>query len=556
MPRFACTRSALALSAFLLATGCRQTTAVTDYTLGPALDGPRQRGGHVIFVREEDPDFLDPALSYGTYTAPLIEGVFRTLLEYADVPGLAGTRLEPELARSLPDVREGGRLYAFALRPDAKFGAPLHRHITAADVKYSIERLFQVGSPGCNFYRGIVGVDRVLAGKAKTIPGIVARGDSLYFRLVEPDPIFTSVLTLPFTAPVPREVTEQHPNDFSQHTVATGPFQIAEFTPRRRVLLVRNPDYCGQPAWLDTFEMRLGVSTVTSVALIRRGLVDGGFFEVPAGEFARLGSDSVWKHQLLIADGINTDYLFMNVRIPPFDDVRVRQAVNWALDRRALMKVYSGKAIPAGEFLPPSIPGYRPLGAYQGPDTARARALLRAAGHPNGISVRLYAYSTEPFGRMMTLVQQQLAAAGIHAELDLGEAAGYTSMAEVVSNHIAFGLYGWYADYVDASNFFDTLLNGHRIQPIHNINLSLFDDARTNAMIEQAMRTADDSTRFRMWGDVDRRVMDLAPVAPLLHLQESRLYSPRLGGWYRHVSRLFKIESLYIKPKSAAPGPA
>jgi len=277
---------------------------------------------------------------------------------------------------------------------------------------------------------------------------------------------------------------------------------------------------------------------------------------VPAGEFARLGSDSVWKHQLLIADGINTDYLFMNVRIPPFDDVRVRQAVNWALDRRALMKVYSGKAIPAGEFLPPSIPGYRPLGAYQGPDTARARALLRAAGHPNGISVRLYAYSTEPFGRMMTLVQQQLAAAGIHAELDLGEAAGYTSMAEVVSNHIAFGLYGWYADYVDASNFFDTLLNGHRIQPIHNINLSLFDDARTNAMIEQAMRTADDSTRFRMWGDVDRRVMDLAPVAPLLHLQESRLYSPRLGGWYRHVSRLFKIESLYIKPKSAAPGPA
>jgi ABC-type transport system substrate-binding protein len=199
------------------------------------------------------------------------------------------------------------------------------------------------------------------------------------------------------------------------------------------------------------------------------------------------------------------------------------------------------------------MPGYTELGAYQGPDTARARALLRAAGYPNGISTKLYGYSTEPYSRVLTLVQHQLADAGIHADLDIGEAAGYTSMAEVVSNHIAFGLYGWYADYLDASNFFDTLLNGKRIQPIHNINLSLFDDAPTNAMIERAMQTADDSTRFRMWSAVDRRVMALAPVAPMLHLQESRVYHPRLGGWYRHVTRLFKIESLYLKKPGAAP---
>ncbi len=539
----------LAVAAILAS--CREGPNPRAYAPGPALDGPRQRGGHAVFVREDDPDFLDPALSYGTYTAPVILGVFRTLLEYADSTGLPGTRLVPELAQSLPDVREDGRLYCFKIRPDARFSAPVRRHVTAADFKYSMERLFKVGSPGINFYRNIVGVQTVLEGRDTLVQGIVAHGDSLYFRLLHPDPVFTSVLTLPFTAPVPREIASQHPNDFSQHTVSTGPFMVAEFTPRRRVILVRNPDYFGTPAWLDTFELRLGVSALNGVGLIRRGLADGGFFELPAGEFARLRGDPWWHNQVMLADGINTEYLFMNTRIKPFDDVRVRQAVNWAIDRRAIAKAYSGKGVPAGEFMPPSMPGFVALGRYQGPDTAKARALLRAAGYPNGIQATLYGWTVEPSPRMLALLQQELDQAGIHTRLDIGEAAGYTSMAENVSNHIAFGMYSWYADYLDPSNFFDTLLNGHRIQPIHNNNLSLYDDPLTNELIDRAMATADDSTRIHLWQRVDRRVMDMAPIAPTLHLQESRFFGPRLGGWYRHVTRLLKIEDLYIKRPAA-----
>src|SRR5438552_1259418 len=431
---------ALALAPLLMLLGCARTAVLPAYPPGPELEQPKHRGGHAVFVREEDPDFLDPALSYGTYTGPVIETVFRTLLDYANTPGMAGTRLVPELAQSLPDVREGGTLYCFRVRRDARFSAPLRRHITAADFKYAMERLYKVGSPGCNFYRGIVGVRRVLAGQDSVIPGIIARGDSLYFRLERPDPIFTSVLALPFTAPVPREVIERHPNDFSQHTVATGPFMITEFVPRRRVVLVRNPNYCGEPAWLDTLDPRLGVS-------------------------------------------------------PPTAGARIRQ----------------------------------------------------------GVDVTLYGWTVEPGPRELALVQQQLTDVGIRVRLDLGETAGYTSMAENVSNHVAFGIYGWYADYVDASNFFDPLLNGHRIQAIHNINLSLFGDSKTNEMIERAMATPDDSARIALYRKIDRRVMDLAPVAPMIHLYESRLYSPRLGGWYRHVTRLIKLEQLYLKSAPREP---
>jgi peptide/nickel transport system substrate-binding protein len=133
--------------------------------------GPRLRARRIRHT--------EPALSYGTYGA-IIEGVYRGLLEYADAPGPAGAELQPELAETLPDVREGGTLYAFKIRASARFGSPLHRRITAADFKYAIERLFRVNSPGLDFYTSIVGADRVREGQDSALAGVIARGDSLY----------------------------------------------------------------------------------------------------------------------------------------------------------------------------------------------------------------------------------------------------------------------------------------------------------------------------------------------------------------------------------------
>jgi len=545
--RCACVLGLLAATA-----SCHPQRPAVTFTPGPAGGEPR-RGGHVVFLREEDPDFLDPALSYGAYTEPILYAVFHTLLDYIGTPGPAGAALAPDLAESMPDVRESGRLFAFKVRADARFDAPVGRHITAGDFKYSIERLFRVGSPGANFYRDIVGAAEVLAGRDSTLPGVIARGDSLYVRLTRPDPIFLLAFSMNFTSPVPREIAERYPTSFSQHTVSTGPFRVAEYTPRRRVLLVRNPNYCGTPAWLDTFELRLGVSPTNSVAMIRRGLADGGIFEVPASEYARLRSDSLWSHQLDVADGLNTYYLFLDVRQKPFRDARVRQAISWAIDRRAIVKCWSGKAEVAGEFLPPGMPGAVPLGRYLGPDTARAKRLLREAGYPDGFETTLYGWTTEPGPRELALVQEQLSLVGIRARLDLGEATGYTSLAGDTANHIPFGIYGWFADYPDPSNFFDPLLNGKRIIPIHNNNLGCYDDPALNQLIERAMRTADDSTRVAMWRRADRMVMDAAGVVPMIHALDSRLYHPRVGGWYRHITRILRIQDLYIK--DPAPGP-
>jgi ABC-type transport system substrate-binding protein len=293
--------------------------------------------------------------------------------------------------------------------------------------------------------------------------------------------------------------------------------------------------------------VRFGVTSANAVALIRRGLADGGFFEVPPAEFARLAHDPVWSRQIDVADGLNTEYLWFNVHERPFDDVRVRQAVAWALDRRAILKVYAGKGTVAGEFLPLGMPGAVALHRYLGPDRARARALLRAAGYPDGFSTTLYGWTVEPGPRELTIVQEQLAEVGIRARLDLGETAGYTALAGDTTRHVPFGIYGWYADYVDPSNFFDPLLNGHRIIPQFNNNLSLYDRPAINAAIERAMVTADDSARIALYRDLDRRIMDDVPVVPMIHLLESRLYGLRVGGWYRHITRGLKLEDLYLK---------
>jgi len=547
------------LSPFLLAAllaGCSRSTDIrlASYTPGPT--GTPQRGGKIVIVREEDPDYLDPAMSYGTYTAPIIEAVFRTLLEYDDAPGAAGARLHPEIAETMPDLRENGTLYCFKIRRDARFDAPVNRHVTAGDFKFAIERLFKMGSPGIPFYGGVVGADRVIAGKDSVLPGVIARGDSLYIRLVKPDPTFLEELSMSFSAPVPPEIVKRYPNEFSQHTVSTGPYRFAKFVPRHVVLMVRNPNYFGPPPFADTIEERLGVSTNNGCALIRRGQADGGIFEVPPGDFARMSVDSVWKHQLQIADGLNTEYLFMNVREKPFTDVRVRQAVCWALDREALVKVYSGKATPAGEFLPPSMPGCVTMGRYMPRNVALAKQLLAEAGYPNGFKTKLYGWTIEPGPREMEVVQQQLADVGIDAELDLSETVSYTAMAQDTSNHVAFGLYSWFADYVDPSDFLEVLFSGRRITPTQNENLSLLDDPTNNAMIDRALAETDPAKRAALWNQADAHLMDIAPVALTVHQLESRMWGPRVGGWYRHITRILKLEALYVKQPLPPPAMA
>jgi peptide/nickel transport system substrate-binding protein len=150
-----------------------------------------------------------------------------------------------------------------------------------------------------------------------------------------------------------------------------------------------------------------------------------------------------------------------------------------------------------------------------------------------------------------SIIQQNLADVGIRVRLELSEAAGYTAFAGDTSNRVPIGIYGWYADYPDPSNFFGPLIDGRRLTPIQNNNLSMFQDPSIDAGIDEAMATVDPEERGRRWQRLDERVMEAAPLAPTIHSMETRLFSPRIGGWYHHITRLLKIDRLYLKEPPA-----
>ena len=196
------------------------------------------------------------------------------------------------------------------------------------------------------------------------------------------------------------------------------------------------------------------------------------------------------------------------------------------------------------------MPGAQALERYLDRDVARAAACSARPVTRSGFSTKLYGWTTEPGpardgdraaaarGRRASTSSSTCPRPRLHVD-----GAGHQPPHSVRHLRLVRGLRR-------PSNFFDTLLNGRRITERFNNDLSLFDDADVNDLIERAMATRDDSTRTRIWQEVDRQVMDRAPVVPMIHIYESRLYSPRLGGWYRHVTRILKLESLYLKSRA------
>ncbi len=538
--------------ALWLCSGCGSNgPSPSSYPPGPESGKPLH-GGKLIFLRETDPDYLDPGLAYTILGAPLVQACGRTLLGYPRRPGPDMNHLEPDMAQSMPAVLEGGRVYALKVRSDERFGAPVLRHVTAADFKYAIERLFRVDSPGLSFFMNIEGASDFQLHKAKEIRGLVARGDSLYIRLDSPRPALLYALAMNFAIPVPPEVGEKHAQDYSQHIVSTGPFNLAEYSPRRRVVFVRNP-VCRVQPFADTVEVRLGVTAENAVAQIRKGQADGGFFELPASEYARLRRDPQEHDQVQVADDLSVYYLALNMRIKPFNDLRVRQAAAWAMDRRALVKVWCGKGDVAYEVLPDGIPGYAPGELYHVPDLPKARELLRQAGYPGGVDVTLYARNEEPDPRTAEVFQAQLAEAGFRVKIEIIDGASFYAEVGRPSNNFQLMLGSWIMDFPEGSDFMDVLLNGERITDQHNNNLSLYDNKAVNAAIDRNLAEADMPKRAAEWARIDKAVMRDCAVVPYLHARNTRYYARRLGGYFYHPIRVLYLDRVYIKePRAAA----
>jgi peptide/nickel transport system substrate-binding protein len=280
--------------------------------------------------------------------------------------------------------------------------------------------------------------------------------------------------------------------------------------------------------------------------MLERGELDQGF-PSPA-QAIRFKRDQQLCSWLTRVDAVDTDYLFMNTEMKPFDDVRVRRAVNYAINRERLPKLAGGFATVAHGVVPPAMPWSNPDLPHYEFDPEKARALLREAGYPDGFKTELWCQADAPiFMRMAEGIQQDLRQIGIQAELKPANSAAYWEKAGT-RHEVPCGLMGWVQDYPDPSDFLDVGLNGERITDTECNNFAFYNNLEVNRCLDAAVKSMNPDERTRLFRQAENLVMQDAPWAPLIHEQYPVLYHPRVHGTEPHPVWLYRYERMWLDP--------
>lgn len=462
-------------------------------------------------------DYLDPGLAYTVQGWSIMLPVHLGLLTYKMVNGPDGATLIPALAEDLPEISDDGLTYTFTLREiNYSDGTP----VKASDFKNTIKRLFLIDSPGVGFFTGIVGADKFAETKKGDISGIVVDDDArtIEIKLSKPQGDFLYVLATMFASVVPSNTPAK---DQSTATIpSTGPYMIESYTPNRIVTVVRNPEWEGIDEIPDGNPDKITLNVIEEDSAALQSVIDGendyNFHPIPVD---RLGEvQSQYGEQLKLYTPANTYYFFMNTRLKPFDKLEVRQAVNHAVDRDAVVRLYGGLASPTENVLPPTYQQYEKISMYPH-DLEKAKQLVQQSGYA-GMNVTVWTNSRETLqkpGEYLTDVLNQI---GFKAKLKVIDPSVYFTTIGNQRTKAQAGVANWFQDYPHPLNWFDVLLNGNRITEEHNNNYSNANVAEINDEIEALKKEPEitDEVNGR-WKEVDRMVLENALWAPVVNRQ-------------------------------------
>ncbi|CAN7309095.1 ABC transporter substrate-binding protein [Aminobacter sp. LjRoot7] len=517
--------STVAASALLLALGMASATAQET------LDPKAKQGGAITITYKDDVATLDPAIGYDWQNWSMIKSLFDGLMDYE--PGT--TTLRPELAESY-EISPDGKTFTFKLRKGVKFHNG--REMTAEDVKYSLDRVTnpKTQSPGAGFFASINGYDDVAGGKSESLAGVtVVDPSTVKIELSRPDATFLHVMAINFSHVVPKEEVEKYGADFGKHPVGTGAYKMAEWTLGQRLVFERNADYWhkGLP-YIDKITFEIGQEPIVALLRLQNGEVDVPGDGIPPAKFQEVMADPAQKARVVEGGQLQTGYVTMNTQMAPFDNVKVRQAVNMAINKDRIVKLINNRAVPANQPLPPSMPGYDKAFTGYAFDVDKAKALLGEAGHPDGFETELFVMNTDPNPRIAQAIQQDLSAIGIKASIqslaqaNVIAAGGEKNGAPMIWS----GGMAWIADFPDPSNFYGPILGcGGAVQGGWNwawyCNKDLDEKA---AAADSIVDPAKAEERAKLWGEIYAKIMADAPWAPVFNEQRFTMKSPRMGG--------------------------
>jgi peptide/nickel transport system substrate-binding protein len=477
-------------------------------------------------IAETGIQYLDPALNYDFLGWRLEFATCVRLLSYPDRRGATATRLVPEAAARFPAVSGGGRIYTFRVRSGLRFSDG--RAVTAASFVRAVERALhpKMQSPAASFLADVVGAAAFSSGKAKRVAGLRLSGNVLRFRLTEPRADFLSRIAMPFFCAVPPDL----PIDPKGVNVlpGAGPYYVASFEPDRRIVLRRNPHYGGtRPQRWDEMRITMNVNTNQSYLQVRRGDSDLDLAGLPPSAHGPLTREfGVNRRRYFVNPIPAINYIALNTSRPFFRDVAARQAIAYAIDRRALARaggLHAGQV--NDQILAPGIPGYRPLRVYPDtPDLARARQLL---GERTG-TVVLYAGNDPVSTTQAEIIRANLKQVRIDVRVRTFPFAVQIAKTGTRGEPFDMNLIGWFADYPDPYDFINILLYGKTISKTNNVNSAYFNDPTFNRRMEAASRLRG-RARERAYAALDRDLVRAAPFVVFQNPTAREFVSARIG---------------------------
>ena len=499
-----------------------------------ALGSGAQRQGGILRIAIADFDYVDPALAYRNGSWAILDTTCAHLMTYPDKPVPEGLRLVPEVAKDFPKISRNGKTYTFELRRGFRFsdGTP----VRASAFARAINRTLAPGveSPGRVYTENIVGAADVLSGKAQAASGVTAQGNTLVVRVTRPIADFAAATTMPFFCAVP-PILPPEPEGLRTFPSA-GPYVITEYRPGERVTIRRNRFYGGsRPHHVDGFDVDLGVASASDgLDQVEAGKADWAaafspnYFEPGRDLVAKFG---VNKGRFFVRPGLQLRHIVFNNARPLFrDNVRLRKAVSFALNRRELGRAATTTPLAyrlTDQYLPPSLPGYRDAKLYplERPNLARASALAR--GNLRGGKAALYVTNTPQPLAVAQTAKRQLAEIGLDVELrpfPTGPALVKALNTPGEPWDMAISL--WQPDYVDPFQYVNLLFDP---QYANVGNIGRFDSPTYTARMRRAGRLQGPE-RYRAYGDLDVDLArDALPSAPISFFNEPTLVSDRVG---------------------------
>jgi ABC-type transport system substrate-binding protein len=512
-------------------------TAAPSKAASPAKVG-KSKGGTLVVEENTDIDYSDPSLSYYVPTSQLMYTTQCRLTYNPDAEAPKGSTVVPEVAAGLPVVSKDGKTYTFTIRPTYRFSTG--EKVTAKSFKWAFDRVadpkmasqlvpFIDGTLGA----GIVGTTNVTSGKAKSISGVIAKGNKLTLKLTQPAPDLLSRLTLPAFGAIDSKLAANRDTSGVNTYAGCGPYYFASRTPNKSITLKRNPYYKGpRPHNVDTIQVNVGNSLEVMYQNATNGSTD--FPDgIPgpswAQVFSKYGKNNK-QGRLFTRPQLEVDYVALNHDPGRLfhNNTQLAKAVNYAIDRRAYLAqrgALAGRT--SDQILPPGMLGFKKFSIY--PQTVTAASLAKAkqlaSGHTGNGKLIEWCSNSSVARNQCAVVQYNLQQLGLNVEPRLFPRAQQFGTAKIRDQATYdVTLDAWGADYADPADFINVLLDGTVIGPTGNNNYAYYSNAKFNKQMHKAVQLVG-AKRGEAYRALDKAIMSEDPPWASMLNRTGRFYT-------------------------------